>query len=260
MKSTTKGRNGKAKKISRIANFIEPSRTIQTQVIEAKKPKRTASILGLSIPIFKEKHIYIDVESITPVVTNPMQEKAKAQMRDKMMGKPALKRGNRDPEREFVDAMYWIDKKGKTKKEDLLKLVKNNKGRWGVTANAFKAACTNAAVCAEVPKIGIQRSFFVLGEWVQKYERYIVEIKTKRGPRMREDVCPLAKFGSTDLRWRPEFSNWEARLEIAYYPVLINPTQIMNILNIAGGCVGICEMRPTSAGGFDYGRFKVKTK
>ena len=61
---------------------------------------------------------------------------------------------------------------------------------------------------------------------------------------------------STDLRYRPEYRNWEASFVVEYNPDLIRPEDIVNLLNLAGFGVGIGEWRPQRNG--DFGRFEVK--
>ena len=62
-------------------------------------------------------------------------------------------------------------------------------------------------------------------------------------------------MGSTDLRYRPEFSEWSILLRIEYDTEWISADTIVNLLERAGFGIGIGEMRPQKGG--EFGRFQV---
>ena len=84
----------------------------------------------------------------------------------------------------------------------------------------------------------------------------LVEIKGT--PRMREDMVQVGGMSKVaDIRYRGEFPEWRATLNIRYNAGAISPEQILNMLNIGGFSNGIGEWRPSRDGSF--GTFHVAT-
>ena len=75
-------------------------------------------------------------------------------------------------------------------------------------------------------------------------------------PYMREDMVRIGQ-GSADIRWRPGFRNWSCEFMIDYNASVITIEQLINLVEIAGYSVGLCEWRPEKNG--PYGRFRVAT-
>jgi len=71
---------------------------------------------------------------------------------------------------------------------------------------------------------------------------------------MREDMVRVG-MGVADIRYRPQFDPWAAKVRIAFNAAAISPEQIANLLDIAGFGVGVGEWRPEKDGSF--GRFHV---
>lgn len=74
-------------------------------------------------------------------------------------------------------------------------------------------------------------------------------------PNMREDMVKIG-MGTADIRYRGEFRNWYADMEISYnvngqYTI----EQIINIINAGGYACGVGEWRPERDG--QYGMFHV---
>lgn len=72
---------------------------------------------------------------------------------------------------------------------------------------------------------------------------------------MREDMVKIG-MGTADIRYRGEFRNWYADMEISYnvngqYTI----EQIINIINAGGYACGVGEWRPERDG--QYGMFHV---
>lgn len=65
-------------------------------------------------------------------------------------------------------------------------------------------------------------------------------------------------MGTADLRYRPEFSEWHAKLLVRYNANVLSESQILNLLNVAGFAVGVGEWRPEKDG--QYGMFHVATE
>jgi hypothetical protein len=73
-------------------------------------------------------------------------------------------------------------------------------------------------------------------------------------PRMREDVVRISR-GSTDLRFRPEFPEWSATLEVTYVTISITKDSVLTLIDAGGMGVGIGEWRPEKGG--DYGTYRI---
>ncbi len=181
-----------------------------------------------------KKFMTIELIGETPLIMHKMSEKSKKMIRDKQQKKAKQPRKARNPKQEFKDAMYT-----------------DGNGGYLFPARAFKAAAVEA--CRQTDGITMtsaRQMFFVSGlkevEWVN------IESDP---PIMREDVVTIGQ-GTTDLRYRPQFNNWKASIEVRFLEDVISPEQIVNIFELAGFCSGIGEDRPNKKG-HTFGMFKV---
>lgn len=72
---------------------------------------------------------------------------------------------------------------------------------------------------------------------------------------MREDRMTIGQR-KPDWRYRGQFgAHWTADVPIEYDPSIINPSQLINLLNRAGFSVGLLEGRPEKSG--QWGRYTV---
>ena len=130
---------------------------------------------------------------------------------------------------------------------------------------AFKnAAVTAGTSVAGLTKIQARQAFHILGEDADIHGAFegsksrvnLVRIEGVR-PAMREDMVRVG-MGTADLRYRPEFSEWHAKLLVRYNANVLSESQILNLLNVAGFAVGVGEWRPEKDG--QYGMFHVATE
>lgn len=119
-------------------------------------------------------------------------------------------------------------------------------GNFGFPAIGFKAAAVRAGTDADLKMTDLRRAFHIPCE--------LVEIITDHGPQMRMDMVRVG-MGQADIRFRPEFLNWKATVEILYNKAVINISQIANLFRLAGFGVGIGEWRPEKKG--MWGTFTV---
>jgi hypothetical protein len=131
---------------------------------------------------------------------------------------------------------------------DAAKLIPKG-AKFGVKAEAFKGAMVGAVRDVEGMSMTEARSwFFVIGD--------LLEIKGPP-PILREDVARLNTMGKPpDMRYRPEFREWEVDLTIEFNENRISAESVINLLAQAGRYQGINEMRPGKSGG-QFGRFEV---
>jgi len=197
----------------------------------AKKKAATPEVI--LIPPVNKQIMKLTVRGTSPLIMHKWSEKAKKQMRDKHAGKAAAHKGRkkRDPKKEFEEATYRLGK------------------GYGFPAVAFKnAAVTAISGLAGVTKVLTRQAFHIAGEGSEQ----LVRLNTK-APIMREDMVRVG-MGAADLRYRPEFVEWEATLEIRLNMDIFSPEQIVNIFQHAGFGVGIGEWRPEKNGA--YGTFE----
>lgn len=124
-------------------------------------------------------------------------------------------------------------------------------GRFGVPVTALKSSIISAAhKDIGIEKTLVRKSFFILCEDT----RGVLPIRCEE-PVIREDNVRVG-MGAADLRYRPEFRDWECDIEIEYDADNLTPEDIVNLINRAGFGIGICEFRPEKGG--DWGRYRVK--
>ena len=124
-------------------------------------------------------------------------------------------------------------------------------GGFGVPVTAIKAALISAAH----KDIGVEKTLIRKSLFIKCDDANNVLPMTCSEPRIREDHVKVG-VSQADLRYRPEFTEWEVPLLIEYNTDNLRPEDIINLLNLAGFGVGICEWRPEKGG--DCGRFQVR--
>lgn len=197
----------------------------------ATKQKSIEEIVSLK-PL-NIQQIQITIRGISPLIQHQWAEKSLREMREKHAGKKTKNRDVRDPEQEGVDAMY-----------------KTDDGKPGLPLLAIKAAMINAAhKDIGIEKTLVRKSIFIQGGGANR----VLPMECS-DPVIKEDYVRVG-MGSTDLRYRPYFDEWQCVLDIEYDADLMRPNDIVNLINRAGFGVGICEWRPEKGG--DFGRFEV---
>ncbi len=123
--------------------------------------------------------------------------------------------------------------------------VRNVDGEVCLSPITFKKAMLSVAGTVKLKKTDLRTSLFVVGNSIPiTFEKQL--------PRM--DVVRLAGPGRTpDIRFRPSFQNWKARLIINFSENLA-PQSVVDLLNRSGRS-GVGEWRPSRDGTF--GAYKV---
>jgi hypothetical protein len=197
-----------------------------------KISKETAAIAvsakSIVIEQPKVQAVVLEVEGTAPLIQNNFGQKAIEQMLAKHMG-ISVQREKKKP-REVLEGAK----------------IKNVKGAICVPAVAFKAAMISASVAIKgLKKTQLRTQLYVYGSGIPiKYE-----VET---PRM--DMVRTAGMGrQPDVRFRPSFDGWTARLAIQFGDML-SVQSVVDLLNRAGS-VGVGEWRPEKNGTF--GTFRV---
>ena len=180
--------------------------------------------------------IRVPIVGVTPLIVNRFSAKAKKQMLDAMQGQRSPKVA-KDPDGEYQDSLYRF---------------KGAEG-FGVPAVAFKKAMVGATRLfgKDVSMVLVRQTIFVHGEPGEDGQPLV---RIVGEPAMREDVVTVGR-GGHDLRYRGEFREWRAVVEITYVSASFTRGSVLTLLDAAGLGVGVCEWRPERNG--DFGQFKI---
>jgi len=197
----------------------------------------------------KVEPLTLTVKGDSPLIVHAWDEKTRREMLDKHMKKAKAVREAKNPAADVINSLYWIDGKPKEMTEDAFNDAIKKGARFGFPARAFKAAAVSAGYRAGTTKnrVNMLAAFHVKGE--------LVEIIGK--PKPREDMVRLSS-GVPDIRFRGEFPEWKAVLNITYCPDMVSLEQLVNLFNLGGFCCGVGENRVEKDG--ENGMFHVMTK
>ena len=186
--------------------------------------------MTISIDEPSVKVLTFKARGITPLIVHKWSEKAKKEMRDKQQKKAAKAKSAKDCDQEYRDSMYLL--------ED---------GSHGFPAVAFKLAAVRAGKLLGLTMTDLRQMFHVLADEVDL-------VRIEGTPQMRED--PVKIPGSADLRYRAEYPDWSATLQVKYVADFITAEQLVNLFETAGMTVGVGEWRPEKNG--QFGQFTLR--
>ena len=190
----------------------------------------------VSISRIGTETLLVPLVGTAPLIVHKFSEKSKRQMLDAMQGRKSPKQP-KDPEGEYAAAFY-----------------RHDDGGFGFPVIAFKAA--SVAACRffgkSMPMTLARQCIFFDAEFSkadgQKLARLVGE------PRMREDVTRVG-MGGTDLRYRPEFTEWSTTVEVTYVTSMLTRESVLSLIEAGGMGVGVGEWRPEKKG--DFGTFAI---
>lgn len=174
------------------------------------------------------------------LVVHNFSEKAKAEIRDKHLKKAKKAKEERRPQDEFLAARYL-----------------DNQGRECIPITALKKSMITAATAFDdLTKVGLRQALFVSpaegpGPLVPILT---LENQPARGT-MREDAVTIG-ISTRGLAYRPQYPDWQVKIQIEYNPRLISQEQLLALIDQAGWGVGICEGRPEKSSALGWGRFE----
>jgi hypothetical protein len=181
------------------------------------------------------ERVLIPIVGTTSLVVHRFSEKAKRQMLDAMQGRKSPKTA-KDPQAEFEAAYYRM---------------KNPEG-YGFPAIAFKAATVGGArFYSGVTMTALKQFMFFRGE-IGVDGQPLARIEGDS--HMREDVVKVGRNG-TDLRYRPEFSEWRTTLDVTYVTSALTRGSVLSLIDAGGMGVGVGEWRPEKDG--DFGTYMI---
>jgi hypothetical protein len=180
------------------------------------------------------EHLRVPIVGTSPLIVHRFSEKAKRQMLDAMQGRKSPKTA-KDPQAEYEAAFYRM---------------KND--HFGFPSIAFKSATVGGArFYSGITMTALKQFLFFDGE-IGADGQKLVRIDGEA--HMREDVVKVGRNG-TDLRYRPEFSTWNAVLTVIYVTSALTRGSVLSLIDAGGMGVGVGEWRPEKDG--DFGTFKV---
>lgn len=185
--------------------------------------------------------LIVPVVGTTPLIVHNFSEKSKRQMLEAQQGRKTVKQ-NRDPKAEYEAAFYKIFREGQPES-------------YGLPAVSFKQATISAARFYKSVRMSeLKQALFFRGTLTKADPQQLVEITGS--PEMREDVVRLGGASrSADLRYRPEFREWSATLEVEYVDSLLSKESVLSLIDAGGLGVGVGEWRPEKGG--DFGRYQI---
>ena len=223
--------------------------------------KKTSEEVVTIYPLEK-KVMRLTIEGTTSLIVHAWSEKAKKEMLDKQMGNSkGKKKEPKNPVRDFIDSLYWLDKKPEEPTEEAFEKACADGASFGFPATAVKgAACSTAYRSGwTADKVSIYGAFFLRGcdkDFNVIGDGEFVQILTDEPPVMREDNVKL-NGKTSDLRYRGEFKNWKMNFLLEYnegnsqYSI----SSIVNMVEAGGFTVGIGEWRPEKRG--MHGQFHI---
>lgn len=190
--------------------------------------------VSVEVMEFSIRQVTIPITGISPLIVHAWSEKSKKMIADKQAGKAKNKKHDiRQPEEEYEAAKH------------------RSVSDWeGFPAAGFKAAMIRGAKMIGMVMKDTQQAFFINADCE---ETQLVRIHGES--RMRTDMVRVG-MGSSDIRYRPEYPDWYAELNIEFNEGIISIDQIHQLVKAAGYGCGVGEMRPEK-GKFNYGRFKL---
>jgi hypothetical protein len=185
----------------------------------------------------KRETAVIDVVGTAPLIVHAWSKKAREMMLAAQQGKKAPKQV-KDPYADFEASQYHLID-----------------GRHGFPTMAFKAATVKGGARAfgkSVRMTELRQSLIFLPDG---YGADGLQLTSIEGPEpvMREDMVRVG-MGTADIRYRAEYREWKARLQVQFMPNVIDLESIIALID-AGGANGVGEWRPEKNGAF--GTFEV---
>lgn len=179
--------------------------------------------------------VAVPIIGTAPLLVHKFSAKAKRQMLDNMQGRRTPKE-SKDPKAEYEAAFY-----------------RTKGGDYGFPAIAFKSAIVSASrfYGKAVTMTLLRQCVFVSGEPGDDGQ---LVVRIEGAPEMREDVVRVG-IGGTDLRYRPQFTEWSAVLEVTYVTSLLTRGSLLSLLDAGGLGVGVGEWRPERRG--DFGTYRI---
>jgi len=192
------------------------------------------AVKSVTVAEFAIKEVVIPIKGISPLITHAWSQKSIKMIEDKQQGVAKNKKHDlRNPQEEY-EAGKHISSQG-----------------WdGFPAAGFKAAMIRGAKMIGMVMKDTQTSFFIKAD-----DEISQLVRIYGDSQLRKDMVRVG-MGSSDVRYRPEYIEWEANLTVEFNEGVISLDQVYQLVKAAGYGCGIGEMRPEKTK-FNYGRFAL---
>jgi hypothetical protein len=195
-----------------------------------------------------EREMVVEIVGSTDLIVNRYGHIAKDQIqagREKRKGKSA-------PRKEITPEAYWMA--SLYPMPGFVPTMKTyKKGKYGVPASGLKKAIVSACAYTQGE---IAKTFARGGFHVDEDAGGLVEVKYK-DMALRTDDVRIGQNRTPDVRYRASFQKWSMQVKLRYNAASgVGPEVIVNLLNLAGFHIGLCEWR-AEKGSMAYGSFRV---
>lgn len=215
----------------------KPTTRKKTPTASSPPSEETIEILALNIA-----HVNMTLRGTAPLIQHKWSEKAKEMMLNAQMRKTSTGREAKNPDQDFLDGIYLMPG-GKYPTisgpcpGQAYSVFHEDGGPYGFPSIGFKNAFVRAGTYMN------EKMTFLRGVFHVRNELTLIT----GHPQPRQDMVRLA-MNKADIRFRPEWTEWEAHLEIELNLSAISIEKLFNIANMAGFSVGIGEWRPERNG------------
>ena len=190
-------------------------------------PPTSTPAPALTIDSIRVERLGIPIVGTAPLIVHAWSDKAKRQMLDAQQGRKTVKE-HRDPDADYQSSLYRTET------------------GYGFPVLAFKAATVGAArfFGKSVRMTDLRQFMFFTG--VPSADKTQALVSITGTPRMREDMVRVGM--GTDLRYRGEFLDWTAVLDVAYVTTALDRGSVVSLIEAGGLGVGVGEWRPEKNG------------
>lgn len=196
----------------------------------------TTPAASLQIESIKVERLHIPIVGTAPLIVHAWSHKAKRQMLDAQQGRKTVKE-HRDPQADYESSLYRTET------------------GFGFPVLAFKAATVGAARFFGKAVRMTEIRQFVFFQGVPSADKTQLLTPITGEPRMREDMVRVGM--GTDLRYRGEFLDWTAVLDVTYVTSALDRASVVSLIEAGGLGVGVGEWRPEKNG--QNGTYAVDT-
>lgn len=174
-----------------------------------------------------------------PLMVHRFASKAMYDIIAKQLGMARAGKEKREPQMDYVRA---------------LNIMPDH--RFGFASRGIKSAMVRGAKLTQsMPMTEAKSAFFVRGEIVTSVLGATELTEIAGVPEM--DISMVRIEGGTDMRFRPIFHQWAAKISLEYNSSAATIEQLAQMLHAAGFGVGLGEDRPQRGGNF--GTFRLGT-
>lgn len=188
-----------------------------------------------------------NIVGTAPLVQARFSEKAKQAMMAKMEAGSTASKSRAKPARDFD--------------EDMRNAMHISEDGWqGIPAGAFRNAMISACRLVGFKMTMAKLSVFIEADGIDKVDG--IPLVRFEGKPERHEMAARVGIDGTDIRIRPMWRKWSAKIRIRYDADQFTVQDVANLMQRVGLQVGIGEGRPDSrsSAGLGWGTFEIAAK